>query len=262
MDIVISMKSVVDDLGSKDTKRRLAGVENLAEMLRNAPPPSDQWPQLVSPLLRTLRDNNFKVCRAALVCLEFLVGHVGIGVVHYLSMIIPAVVECLGNSKSAVQEKGVDVLLAISDPAVNGAEDTLATLEQGHCFRHKNWRAREYMVKFLGRATEADEAGVCARPALAVVLAEALNDSAAQVRQEAMVATARVVELMGASLLVSTKQDELQRRKDGLSGSDFAIPCNSKLFTHTASTYVTFLLGWAHFWHPEEQNSDFQPGIV
>lgn len=198
-------EKVIGDLDSKDTKRRVRGLEALDEKFRLAPPGDGQWSPLVTPLLGTLRDNNFKVCKAALRCLEALVGHVDDRVAPFLPAIIPATVECLGNSKSAVHDKGVDLLLAVADPAVNGAEATLSTLERGAYFRHKNWRVREQLVRFLGRATEVDGAGVCARPAqaLAGLLAEALNDSASQVRQEAAAAAVRVVEVFGASFLVS-----------------------------------------------------------
>lgn len=197
------MSALADELDSKDTKRRLQGLDVLAEALRQAPPARDSWQQIVGPLVRTLRDNNFKVLRASLACLESLIGHVDDDVIPFLSAVIPAVVECLGNSKAAVQDKGVDLLLAISSTSVNGARDTIAALE-AH-FRHKNWRVRERLVAYLGRATGVDGAGVLERPgaALAGLLADALNDSAVQVRQEALAAAARVLQLTGGSLLVS-----------------------------------------------------------
>ncbi|CAM9921068.1 unnamed protein product, partial [Sphacelaria rigidula] len=195
--------TTISDLESKDTKRRLRGLDRLAERLQQQqrqeqPDNNTQWQTLVNPLVGTLRDNNFKVCRSVLACLESLTDQVGNNMTPFLSTIIPATVECLGNSKSAVQDKGIELLLAIAQPNVNGAQCTLASLEQGgQSFRHKNWRVREQLMRFLGRAVEVDAAGVCARPALALagVLAEALNDSAEQVRQQAMVAAGAVVEL-------------------------------------------------------------------
>lgn len=208
--------TAIADLESKDTKRRLRGLDRLAERLQQQQrqeQPADnnnQWQALVRPLVGTLRDNNFKVCRSALACLESLTGQVGIDITPFLSTIIPGTVECLGNSKAAVQDKGIDLLLAIAQPNVNGAQSTLASLEQGgQYFRHKNWRVREQLMRFLGRAVEVDAAGVCARPApvLAGVLAEALNDSAEKVRQHAMVAAGAMVELFpGGSLLVSGRK--------------------------------------------------------
>lgn len=198
-----SLGGVVDDLDSTDKKRRLRGLEALEETLRRGLP-DDDWQQVVAPLIGTLRDNNFKVCRAALCCLESLVGHVDSNIVPFLSAMVPAVVECLGNTKTPVQEKGVDLLLAVTSPAVNGVHDTLSMLEA--YFRHKNRRVREYLVKYLGRATEVDGAGIAGRSSLAVMLADALNDSASQVRQEALSVTAGVVRLTGSSLLVRSPQ--------------------------------------------------------
>lgn len=208
-----SVRAVVDELESKDTKRRLQGLDTLAESLRRATPHPDSWQQAVPPLVRTLRDNNFKVCRESLTCLELLVGHdEDGGIIPFLSMITPAVVECLGNSKTAVQEKGVDLLVAITNPAVHGARDTIASLVEAKHFHHKNWRVRESLVRYLGRAVEVDGAGVSewersagARGGLARLLADALGDLASQVRQEALVAAVCVMAVTGDSLLVSLR---------------------------------------------------------
>lgn len=257
-----SLSAWADELDSKDTKRRLQALEALGSALELRPwsqPPSaaqeelariyddNSWQRLVAPLVCTLRDNNFKVCRASLACLESLVarvtesdahsGRIGGGggggrngsgssssgnansIVPFLSLITPAVVDCLGNSKAAVQEKGVSVLLAISDPLVAGAHDTISSVQQ-HFGRHRNWRVRERLVAYLGRAAELDSAGVNRvqqqRAAAAVgkessllaqLLGDALNDSASQVRQEALAAAERVVEVLrgdgGPVLLVS-----------------------------------------------------------
>ena len=249
-----SLSAWADELDSKDTKRRLQALEALGEALQLRPwaqPPSaaqeelariyddKSWQRIVAPLVRTLRDNNFKVCRASLACLESLVarvtesdahsGRIGGGsgssgsssIVPFLSLITPAVVDCLGNSKAAVQEKGVSVLLAISDPMVAGAHDTVISVRQ-HFGRHRNWRVRERLVAYLGRVAELDSAGVNRvqqqrgaavvatgeeSSLLAELLGDALNDSASQVRQEALAVAARVVEVLrgngGPVLLVS-----------------------------------------------------------
>lgn len=261
-----SVSAWLDELDSKDTKRRLQALEALGEALESsaaaaaaatgAPNYFDgsSWQQMVAPLVRTLRDNNFKVCRASLACLESLVARVtesdvrsgrlaaagpgssGSGgsnhsnsITPFLSLITPAVVDCLGNSKEAVQEKGVGFLLAVSDPRVAGARDTVSALLP-HFGRHRNWRVRERLVAYLGRVVEVDPSGIRliqqeqqqepqrrrrgaagaagGEPSLlAGLLADALNDSASQVRQEALVAAARVVELLAGSggpvLLVS-----------------------------------------------------------
>lgn len=214
------MNAVAEALDSKDTKRRLQGLETLGEALRKQqhheqqqqqqhpeqqqiPLDRESWQPVVAPAVRALRDNNHKVCRASLACLEGLIGLVGAGIQPFLSMVTPAVVECLGNAKAAVQEKGVDLLLAVSSTEVSGARDTLSALEPH--FRHKNWRVREHLLVYLGRATEVDPAGVLRnRPpsALAALLAHALNDSASQVRREALSAAARLMELTGDPLLV------------------------------------------------------------
>lgn len=244
-----SLSAWADELDSKDTKRRLQALEALGEALQLRPwaqapgaareelaraYDDNSWQQIVSPLVRTLRDNNFKVCRASLACLESLVARVTESDAHsgsntnsivpFLSLITPAVVDCLGNSKAAVQDKGVSLLLAISDPMVGGARDTISSLQQ-HFGRHRNWRVRERLVAYLGRVAELDSAGinkiqqqqqqrVAAAVAageesslLAGLLADALNDSASQVRQEALAAASRVVEVLrgdgGPVLLVS-----------------------------------------------------------
>eukprot|EP00903_Cladosiphon_okamuranus_P018792 g17287.t1 len=248
-----SLSAWADELDSKDTKRRLQALEALGEALQLRPwaqPPGaaqeelarayddNSWRRIVAPLVRTLRDNNFKVCRASLACLESLVARVtenethrgriggsgsgsgsGTGsgnansIVPFLSLITPAVVDCLGNSKSAVQEKGVSVLLAISDPTVAGAHDTISSV-QHHFGHHRNWRVRERLVAYLGRVAELDAAGISRiqqqrgvatatvageeTSLLAGLVGDALNDSASQVRQEALTAAARVLEVLPA----------------------------------------------------------------
>lgn len=276
------------ELDSKNTKRRLQALEDLGEALQQSqplPPPSEtasggglacsyddnSWQQIVAPLVRTLRDNNFKVCRASLACLESLVARVtendaaarqrtagrtaaasgrngssaNSSITPFLSLITPAVVECLGNSKAAVQEKGIDVLLAVSDPAVAGGRDTVSSLQR-HFAGHRNWRVRERLVAYLGRVAELDPAGIniihqqqqqqrgagteTESSLLAGLLAGALNDSASQVRQEALVAATRVVGVLagngGPVLLVSGPRLDNGVLFNGV-GSVFACLSNS-----------------------------------
>lgn len=260
-----SLSAWASELDSKNTKRRLQALEDLGVALQSQPQRSssetasggglacnyddNSWQQIVAPLVRTLRDNNFKVCRASLACLESLVarvaehdaarktagrtaaaaasgrnGSANSSIAPFLSLITPAVVECLGNSKAAVQEKGIDLLLAVSDPAVAGGRDTVSSLQR-HFAGHRNWRVRERLVAYLGRVAELDPAGINSihqqqqqqqrggaaaeteSSLLAGLLADALNDSASQVRQEALAAATGVVGMLagngGPVLLVS-----------------------------------------------------------
>lgn len=263
-----SVNTWADELDSKDIKRRLQALEALGAALESRPwssqRPSESatherpagssddasWQQIVTPLVRALRDNNFKVCRASLACLESLVGlvtemdarsnsgsssrrtangnghHHAHSITPFLSLITPAVVECLGNSKATVQGKGVDLLLAVSDPKVAGARDMISSLEL-HFAKHRNWRVRQRLVAYLGRVVDVDPAGINeiqqqqqrgggavagteSSSLLAGLLADALNDSASQVRQEALAAATMVVERLagngGPILLVSGKR--------------------------------------------------------
>ncbi|CAM9218512.1 unnamed protein product, partial [Hapterophycus canaliculatus] len=262
-----------DELDSKDIKRRLQALEALGAALEatswsrqpsasaNHERPTGShddasWQQIVAPLVGALRDNNFKVCRASLACLESLVGRVtemdaqsgsgsggssgrctaggnGGGHVHsitpFLSLITPAVVECLGNSKAAVQEKGTDLLLAISEPAVAGSHDTICSVVQ-HFARHRNWRVRQRLVTYLGLVADVDPVGInevhqqqqrggaasgAASSPLAGLLADALNDSASQVRQEALAAAVMVVEKLtgnGGPILLAQLEAKGVRR--------------------------------------------------
>ncbi|CAM9758440.1 unnamed protein product, partial [Choristocarpus tenellus] len=192
------MARFVEDFESRVTKRRLRAVDDLSGILRKGLP-TDEWQSLMAPLVGTLRDNNFKVCRGALECVELLVGHLDGAIVPFLSALTPAVVECLGNAKISVQSKGVDVLIAVSNPAVNGSSDTLCALERS--FRHKNWRVREQLVVYLGRVVGIDSAGLASRPALSSLLADALSDSSSEVRQQALAAAQRIHALMGDKLM-------------------------------------------------------------
>ncbi|CAM9791989.1 unnamed protein product [Ectocarpus sp. 4 AP-2014] len=281
-----SLSAWASELDSKNTKRRLQALEDLGAALQSQPPRSssetasrgglacnyddNSWQQIVAPLVRTLRDNNFKVCRASLACLESLVarvtehetarqtagrtasgrnGSANSSITPFLSLITPAVVECLGNSKAAVQEKGIDLLLAVSDPAVAGGRDTVSSLQR-HFAGHRNWRVRERLVAYLGRVAELDPAGINSihhqqqqqqqqqrgggaaaeteSSLLAGLLADALNDSASQVRQEALAAATRVVGLLagnGGPVLLAqleakgVRQVALSALRDAGSGS-------------------------------------------
>ncbi|CAM9417422.1 unnamed protein product [Ectocarpus sp. 13 AM-2016] len=283
-----SLSVWASELDSKNTKRRLQALEDLGAALQSQPPLSssetasgggltcnyddNSWQQIVAPLVRTLRDNNFKVCRASLSCLESLVarvtehdaarqtagrtaaaaavaasgrnGSTNSSITPFLSLITPAVVECLGNSKAVVQEKGIDLLLAVSDPAVAGGRDTVCSLQR-HFAGHRNWRVRERLVAYLGRVAELDPAGINSihqqqqqqrggaaaeteSSLLAGLLADALNDSASQVRQEALAVATRVVGMLagnGGPVLLAqleakgVRQVALSALRDAGSGS-------------------------------------------
>lgn len=105
---------------------------------------------ILDALHAPLKDANFRVTEAALICLKNLVEMTHTTFQPYMNMVLGAVVERLGDSKQVVRERALDCLaeLAIIQPST---KDLLKVIKDGG--EHKNWRVREYVCAKCGIGT-------------------------------------------------------------------------------------------------------------
>ncbi|KAJ7546013.1 hypothetical protein O6H91_08G020200 [Diphasiastrum complanatum] len=140
------MEETLQQLQVKDTKERMAGVERLQVLLEQSRKvlSASDVANIVEATKGLLNDSNFRVCQGALQALESAAALAGEHLKMHFTTLIPAVVECLGDSKQPVRDAGRRLLLAlmeISSPSI------VVERAGSYAWMHKNWRVREEFAR-------------------------------------------------------------------------------------------------------------------
>lgn len=111
------MEEAIQQLGGKDTKERMAGVEQLQHLLEQSRKglSAQEVATLVDTSLSLLRDNNFRVCQGTLQALASAAALAGEHLKLHFNALLPAVVERLGDGKQPVRDAARRLLLALME---------------------------------------------------------------------------------------------------------------------------------------------------
>ena len=177
-------------LQGSSIKAQLAALDALSEQLqRDAGSITGHadWSGLVTDLCGTLSANNAKVCALALDCLRHISAEKGEALWQLHGIVLPPLVERLGDAKPAVRASASGLLDAM--PEHLGAGSALDRLNVAAALRHKNASVREGLLLCLSRWLARDDAQpIPAR--LAPAALSCLEDSSPQVRRAAEAACA------------------------------------------------------------------------
>ena len=195
---------------SKEPKERLRAVQQALDYAEKDAIDLGAAPLLVEALEPMLKDNNPKVVQGALAVLQRMVEALEEECEPYLSPFWSPLVERLGDAKTALRERAVDLAVATATLAVAPA-DALDRLRPA--FEHKNWRARESALHVLARTLAAHEVRGAATAGLSIKsfvpsVAKLLEDQQLSVRDAAADALEQMHMHAGDVLI-----GELQRSK-------------------------------------------------
>ena len=149
------LAAIVEASHSKDSRERYRAIQEAQEYVQTHDGQlAEAAPALVDALQPALADANPKVVQGALELLFTLVERLEDGFAQYLGGVWAPLLERLGDAKSGVRERAVDLAVAASTLSVPAAE-ALDRLRPG--FDHKNWRVRESTLLVLARTLAAHE---------------------------------------------------------------------------------------------------------
>ncbi|KAH7387488.1 hypothetical protein KP509_16G025400 [Ceratopteris richardii] len=145
------MDEVLELLQSKDTKERMAGVERLQDLLEQSRRSltATEVANLVDASLVLLKDNNFRICQGALQALASASALSSEHLKLHFNVLLPAIVERLGDGKQPVRDAARRLLLAlmeISSPTI------IVERAGSYAWAHKNWHVREEFARTVASA--------------------------------------------------------------------------------------------------------------
>lgn len=145
------MEEALELLQAKDTKERMAGVERLQVLLEQSRRSltATEVGSLVDASLGLLKDNNFRVCQGALQALASASALSSEHLKLHFNVLLPAIVERLGDGKQPVRDAARRLLLAlmeISSPTI------IVERAGSYAWAHKNWRVREEFARTVASA--------------------------------------------------------------------------------------------------------------
>ena len=92
-----------------------------------------------------LKENNFKVCVAALNAACLGVSGAPDAFRHHVPLFLPAVFDRLGDLKAPVREAARKLLVTLMARQVSSPVDLIG--KSSSAWKHKNWRVREELLK-------------------------------------------------------------------------------------------------------------------
>eukprot|EP00250_Pteridium_aquilinum_P029698 c39971_g1_i1 orf=592-5070(-) len=145
------MEEALELLQAKDTKERMVGVERLQVLLEQSRRSltATEVGSLVDASQGLLKDNNFRVCQGALQALASASALSSEHLKLHFNVLLPAIVERLGDGKQPVRDAARRLLLAlmeISSPTI------IVERAGSYAWAHKNWRVREEFARTVASA--------------------------------------------------------------------------------------------------------------
>ncbi|KAM0941957.1 putative armadillo-like helical, CLASP domain, TOG domain-containing protein [Dioscorea sansibarensis] len=200
------MEEVLEMARVKDTKERMAAVEQLHRHLESSRKPlsSAEVTALVDCCMDILKDHNFRVCQGALQALSSAAVLSGEHLKIHFNGLVPAVVERLGDGKQPVRDAARQLfitLMEISSPTI------IVERAGSYAWTHKSWRVREEFARTVTAAVGlfASRELTLQRVLLPPVL-QLLDDSSNSVREAATTCLEEMYMHVGPQF-----HDELQR---------------------------------------------------
>jgi CLIP-associating protein 1/2 len=191
------LQAIITLVESRDVKERLKGLNVMSDYMKKNKI-DDELGTILDTLAGTLKDNNFKVCENALhtlgTCLSQLTDQGQFR--PYFNMILPLVIERLGDTKIVVRDTALDTILYIAH--ICTPKETFAALTP--CFGHKNQRVREaILIAFRKTVVQYGPSSAFFKQMLPNVI-EMLNDPTKEVRDCAVQCLEIIYKYVGEEL--------------------------------------------------------------
>ena len=205
-----SITTVIELLRSKDKAEQLRGFGEAERYLDSALVDAEAIPELVDAIVPALSNSNPKFVQEALGLLIALVEVMGEDLAPYTGGVWSPLVDKLGDSKNAIRERAVDLAVALATLVVPAAQ----ALERIRpAWEHKNWRARESSLLWLGRVLASqDSPSALGFPLKGLLphLVKPLEDREPPVREAATLAIEQMLRHQGDPLINELNRSQVR----------------------------------------------------
>jgi len=205
-----SITTVIELLRSKDKAEQLRGFGEAERYLDSALVDAEAIPELVDAIVPALSNSNPKFVQEALGLLIALVEVMGEDLAPYTGGVWSPLVDKLGDSKNAIRERAVDLAVALATLVVPAAQ----ALERIRpAWEHKNWRARESSLLWLGRVLASqDSPSAVGFPLKGLLphLVKPLEDREPPVREAATLAIEQMLRHQGDPLINELNRSQVR----------------------------------------------------
>jgi hypothetical protein len=141
--------------------------------------------KLADNLVPLLKDNNFRICLSAIVCLRHIAPHLGKLTKPVLNQVCNSVIICFGNGKVEIREQAQLALLDLIH--ASNVDEVFEFVVAAA--KHSNAHIRESVIRFIALAVrELSALHELSFAELLPVVVETLNDRGSEVREAAVAA--------------------------------------------------------------------------
>lgn len=183
-----------------DTKQRLSALEIIKGHVDTHALERDELNALADSAVSLLKDNNFKVCIGALRVTTVVLGQAGDHAKVLAPILVPALIERLGDGKAAVRSSALDAIFVLID----GLRSPNVVHERfAGCWTHKNSHIRESILKISAYCFKHYGTKYVTSNKRAVLIKDIvhlLGDSSSSVRETAMSCIEAAYSVMGNAL--------------------------------------------------------------
>ena len=159
----------------------------------------DEAGKIADAVAQLLKENNFKICVAALNAAALGVMGAPEHFRHHVPLFLPAVFDRLGDLKAPVREAARKLLVALMAYQVSAPADLIG--KSSSAWKHKNWRVREELLRTVAQAfseleLERGDVHLNVKGILPQVITE-MEDREASVREAAVTAVVAMAPVAG-----------------------------------------------------------------
>ncbi|UPQ97200.1 CLIP-associated protein [Chloropicon primus] len=206
----LSLYHAIEIINDGDTRQRLSALEIIQSHVDTHTLGRDELNALTDAVVSLLKDNNFKVCVGALRVASIALAQAGDHSKAMAPLLVPALIERLGDGKAAVRKGALEAIFVIIDGLHS---PTIVHERFASCWRHKNSHIREGILKIAIHCFKEYGAKFTSSKRKSELIKDVLHllgDSTSTVRETAMSCVEAAYSVLGNSLRSALKEHGLR----------------------------------------------------
>ncbi|XP_052252616.1 CLIP-associating protein 1-like isoform X3 [Dreissena polymorpha] len=207
-----TLTDFLPNVTTQDTKKRQQCYETLSRYLSD-PRSSlecDDNDAFMTGLAAWVTCSNFKISMNGLEILSLIIDRMGEDFRNYVTTVLPAIVDRLGDSKDQVRELAQQVLLKLMMPASN---PQYVFERMMNTFTHKLWHVREGVLLCLQQTINRYGARCLTLSKIVPSICKLLEDPTPQVREEAVNTLAEIYRHVGEKVRTDLSKKGISQQR-------------------------------------------------
>ncbi|KAG2386482.1 hypothetical protein C9374_002226 [Naegleria lovaniensis] len=192
----MNIAPLLEQIQTKDPQERIQGLNALTQSMLDIA--LDDIPSVMDTIRPSLKDNNYKVCEAALTFLCTFLEHIDAKIFQpFFSDFLNLLVERFGDAKNSVRDKAFEAVIMVTKHY--SPKEILDAIREG--FIHKSWKVREGICLIFIQILQAFGPKNIMFMKYLPDIVSLLDDSTQSVRDAAVMAICEIYRYVGVDLL-------------------------------------------------------------